>query len=113
MAETIEMELSDGTSIFAEVEPVPSVGGFAPVSKGPLEKLSFDSAIKRVQPMAEMIVATFKSLPSQPSEVEFSFGLKLSGELGFLVAKTQTEGNFTLTLKWDNKDRRGKSKDDE
>ena len=37
----------------------------------------------------------------QADEVEVSFGLKASGELGsFMIAKVEAEANYSVTLKW-------------
>jgi hypothetical protein len=36
----------------------------------------------------------------RPDEVELTFGLKLTAESGWLVAKAGGEANFEVTLKW-------------
>lgn len=35
-----------------------------------------------------------------PAEVEVKFGIKVSGEAGWIVAKTAGEANFEVTLTW-------------
>jgi Trypsin-co-occurring domain 1 len=36
----------------------------------------------------------------RPSEVEVSFGIKVSGSANWLIAKAATEANFGVTLRW-------------
>jgi hypothetical protein len=37
---------------------------------------------------------------ARPDELEITFGLKVSGEAGWIVAKAGTEANFEIKLKW-------------
>jgi hypothetical protein len=39
-------------------------------------------------------------LPSAPTGLEVTFGVKLSTELGAFVAKASGEANFTVKLTW-------------
>ena len=36
----------------------------------------------------------------KPGEVEVKFGVKVTGEANWVVAKAATEGSFEITLKW-------------
>ncbi|MEO0384598.1 MAG: CU044_2847 family protein [Pseudomonadota bacterium] len=58
------------------------------------------AAINSVRPAVDDLVAAFGSLARQPDELEIEFGLKLNGEVGALIAKTSTEANFSVTVKW-------------
>ena len=50
---------------------------------------------------ASIIVKKLRSLSDPPDEMEVSFGLKASGELGnIVVGKGGLEANYTVTMKW-------------
>ena len=56
------------------------------------------SALRR---SASVLADAIDSLPRRPSEVELTFGLKATGEVGNIaVAKAGGEANFTVRLAW-------------
>jgi len=60
----------------------------------------FDEALSDVRPIAEAIVRETSGLPSAPAKVEATFGIKLSGELGAILAKSKAEAHIAITLTW-------------
>lgn len=36
-----------------------------------------------------------------PTEVEVKFGIKVTGELNWLISRASSDANFEVTLKWD------------
>ncbi|NWG75378.1 MAG: hypothetical protein HXY24_12335 [Rubrivivax sp.] len=65
-------------------------------------KNSFEDALAIVKSNARAFIRQIKELPDRPDEVEMSFGLQASGELGgtFVVAKAGLEASYTITLTW-------------
>lgn len=70
---------------------------FSANSKAPKD---LDEAINRSLPAASLVMKKLMELPEKPSEVEVSFGLKLSGKVGAIIASTAVEGNFGVKMKW-------------
>ena len=64
--------------------------------------LSFDDAVRQaVEDAAGAFVGATDDLPSPPREVEITFGLKATGELGNIAIAKAGEANFTVRLVWD------------
>jgi hypothetical protein len=56
---------------------------------------------KAVEPAVEAAKAVLEKVKEiKPDEVEVKFGVKVSGEASWVVAKAATEGNFEITLNW-------------
>lgn len=60
---------------------------------------SFETALERLQPLARAIVVKLRSMDG-PEEIGVEFGLKMNLEAGLIVARTATEGSFTVMLRW-------------
>jgi hypothetical protein len=105
MKDVVEFVLKPGITIPVEVEDsgldftkVSREGGTREASdKAPR---SFNEALERVRPMADLLIERLRELAAQPDEVEIEFGIKLSGEVGALIASTSTEANFRIKLAW-------------
>ncbi len=108
MKRLIEFSLEDGESMLIEVESDDEGGGLVPASRGMrggpsvAEKatMSFQEAMDKVKPAAEVIIKKLRSLSDQPDEVEVEFGLKLTAEAGAVLAAAGIEANYTVKLKW-------------
>ncbi len=99
--------LEDGTEVYIEAMDAPkSSASLIPSSRGEedTEKQahSFEASLDGVRKMAGSLVKKMREgLADQPSEVEVTFGLKASGEVGgFLVARAAVDANYAVTLKW-------------
>jgi hypothetical protein len=61
----------------------------------------FEDAMNVVRRNAQTIIDKVKGLSDKPDEVEVTFGLKATGELGnFAVAKASAEANYTVKMTW-------------
>lgn len=61
---------------------------------------SFETALERFRPMAEVVVSKLSGLAQPPSGLVVEFGIKLSAQAGLVVAQTSGESNFKVTLEW-------------
>lgn len=61
---------------------------------------SFESAIAGVQPITEAILSQLSGLSAKPEAVEVSFGIKLSGKLGVVLASSTAEAHCAIKLSW-------------
>lgn len=105
MKQIVEFPLEDGTSIFVEVEdsePTDDrIGIGEDVTK--VAKQSFSEAIATIGPVANAIIKKVHSFNEPADEVEVKFGLKMSAELGAVIASGNAEVNYEITLKWTGK----------
>jgi hypothetical protein len=62
---------------------------------------SFEDGLEVVRRNASAFIKKVRGLSDPPDEVEVSFGLKATGEVGnFAVANVGAEASYTITLKW-------------
>ena len=86
--------VDESTAVMFEIEPG---AGFQPA--GPEQILG--KVRDAVSPAVEAARAVLdKVKETGPNQVEVSFGIKVSGEANWLVAKAASEGNFAVTLTW-------------
>lgn len=110
MSKYIKFQTADQNHLLIEVdEKETSPGG---VAKAGLRDVA-GKAISEAQSLFENAVATalrlnvdtfyvaIQKLPHPPSDVEISFGLKATGELGnFAISKLGAEANYTIKMSW-------------
>jgi hypothetical protein len=84
--------------------------GLRSVSNNPTElaeksKEAIEHAMKTVQRMAKEALKTIHEIPAseRPTTFEFQFGIKLSTELGAVVAKAGAEAAIAVTMTWEHK----------
>jgi hypothetical protein len=102
MKRLVEFPLEDGTSLIVEVDE-PETGGVVKASRGDvLERAhqTMEKSLEKVKPAAQFILTQLRKLHETPDEIEVSFGLKLSAELGVVLAAASLEANYSVTLKW-------------
>jgi Trypsin-co-occurring domain 1 len=57
---------------------------------------------KAVEPAVEAAKAVLEKVKEiKPDAVEVKFGVKVTGEASWVVAKASTEANFEITLSWE------------
>ena len=100
----IEFPLEDGGSIWVEVEEPDPPGGVVRAAN-PREMMAkagqtFEEALDKIKPAADVLVAKLRGLSDPPDEMAVQFGLKLSAEAGAVVASAGVEANYTVTLTW-------------
>jgi hypothetical protein len=90
--ESVAIEIDDG-------QP----GGGGPVSITDRLKdtgKTLDDALQALPPLVtEIRKSIIEKFPS-PGEVSIEFGIKIGGEIGLIVSKSQAECNFKITVKW-------------
>lgn len=65
------------------------------------KKQKMEEAIETVSAVGNSFVKAISGLAEAPKEFQLQFGLKFSAETGVLVAKTNLEASFTISLKWE------------
>ncbi len=110
MPRYIEFPLEGGGAILIESpdEPSKAPTGLVPASRGESLKemaeqarQSFDASVENVRKSADLLVNKLRALSDPPDEMEVSFSLKASGELGNIaIGKAGAEANYTVTLRW-------------
>jgi hypothetical protein len=115
MARYIKFNTSDGNPILVEVaesEVAPPGGvvkvglmqsaqeaGIAAVS---IAQNTFEQALEKIlRPNAEAFVHSIRGISDPPTEIEITFALKVTGELGNVaICKAGAEANYTVKLGW-------------
>ena len=104
MTHLVEFPIEGGNSIFVEVEESTSeqIDDRIGIGDDLVEKAkqSFEQAIAKIEPVANAIINKVRNLNQPADEVEVKFGLKMSAELGAVIASGKTELNYEITLKW-------------
>jgi hypothetical protein len=87
-------QLDDSTTVGFEFDPGP---GFHQAGT----KEFVGQVRKAVEPAVEAAKAVLEKVKEiKPDGVEVKFGVKVTGEANWVVAKAATEGNFEITLNW-------------
>ena len=97
MPSTILIESEYG-NFYAEVEPERVTRSGDSLSGKAKHKL--ESAMNVIKAVGDNVIQTAKSIAQHPDELEVKIGLKFSVEAGAIIAKTATEGNLEVTIKW-------------
>ncbi len=102
MAELVKFDLKDGGFIVAEIERAEPVGNRPIGRPGIAEKaaMQFEEALNRLGPLLKGLIGQLRNQVDTPDQISVEFGFKLSGDLGIIIAKTQAEGNFKLSVTW-------------
>ncbi len=63
---------------------------------------AFAKGMQLIRTCAEQVADTVRKVNEavRPDEVEVKFGVKITGETGALIAKSGTEAQLEVTLKW-------------
>lgn len=109
MTPYIQFQTEDGGIILVEVEEAEA---YQPgVVKAGLREwtgeavaqasATFEEGLEVVRRNAAAFIKKLRGLSDPPDEIEVTFGLKATGELGnFAVAKAGAEASYTVKLKW-------------
>jgi hypothetical protein len=103
MSGYVEFTLPDGSSVFIESDDTESgtvkAGRLSDVTKQAQE--TFENAVENAHKAVLIVLDKVQELLQAPDQVEITFGLKASGELGTLVvAKAGIEANYSVKLMW-------------
>jgi hypothetical protein len=119
MSKYVEFPLEGGGSILIEAadDKKTTGGGFVKAGnegEKPAEpaKASFDQAVEGVRASSNLLVSKLRSLSQPPDEMEVTFSLKASGEVGNLfVAKGPAEASYNVTLRWHKEEKKDEKKE--
>lgn len=110
MTDYIQFKTEDGAIILVEAAAEADAYQSGVVRAGLKEKAgeiiaqakaSFEEGLEVIRHNAKAFIKKVRDLPDPPDEVEVTFGLQSTGEVGnFAVAKVGTEASYTVTLKW-------------
>lgn len=105
--ELVEFSLKDGSKILVEVENVKK-GGLKPIAReagqiAAKAQKTFEEATANLEPMITAIKERLDTVNQPADEVEVKFGVKLTSEVGAILASVGGEVNYEITLKWNNK----------
>ncbi|MFB8797883.1 MAG: CU044_2847 family protein [Microcoleus sp.] len=105
MKQIVKFCLESGDSIFVEVDkPAPTddrIGLRDELTQ--IAQQTFESALEKIKPLTNAIMTKVRSLNDPADEVEVKFGIKMSAELGAVIASGNGEVNYEITLKWQRK----------
>jgi hypothetical protein len=93
-SQVVTYSVDDDITAKFEIEPVE---GFEPAGVGEIAG-RVKEAIGPAVEAARAVLDQARSL--SPDGVEVKFGVKVTGQANWLVAKAATEGNFEVTLSW-------------
>ncbi len=118
MSKYVEFPLEGGGTIIVESsdEPARSPSGFLRSGEGTSDNAAkaaatFDASVEGVRKSADLLVSKLRQLSAPPDEMEVSFSLKASSEVGSLVVgRSGPDSNFNVTLRWRTEEA-GKDKD--
>lgn len=110
MAEAVEIELGDGTTVTAEVVAAgPAAGGGGDAGRRDVARnvaLRLDEVRETVRSLGRWAAETAEGAADagRPDTFEMEFGLKLavkSGHLVGVIAEAGTEASLTVRMSWD------------
>ncbi|MEI6444980.1 MAG: CU044_2847 family protein [Nostocales cyanobacterium ELA583] len=102
MKRIVEFPLESGDFILVEVDEPELTDDRIGLRDEIIQKAqkTFESALEQVKPIANVIMTKVNSLNQPADEVEVKFGIKMSAELGAVIASGNGEVNYEVTLKW-------------
>ncbi len=102
MKRIVEFPLESGSSILVEVDEPEVIDDRISLGDEVVQKAqkTFESALEKVKPVVNAIMTKVRSLNEPADEVEVKFGIKMSAELGAIIASGSGEVNYEITLKW-------------
>jgi len=103
MRRHIEFEEENGVRILVECEDRARGSVCRGEAKVPLIERSsqtFGEAMKVIGSVTEALWRTISGVKHAPTECEVTFGIKITSDVGVLIASTGAEANIEVTLKW-------------
>jgi hypothetical protein len=96
----LEVSLGSGQKVIVETEDSRASSGA--VAGGATIKLkqSFTEIVEQMAGLIEPLHESITRRAANADELKVEFGFKLSADVGVVIAKTQSEGNFSVTLTW-------------
>jgi hypothetical protein len=94
----VSMTLDDGSQVLFQSAESDLVA----MHSGAMDVVPLDEAAGRLETIAKAAQQMCESLRTQmaPDEVQLEIGVAVSGEMGWVFAKTTAEGSLKVTLTW-------------
>lgn len=102
MNDLVEYQLTNGGSIFIEVEESQAIGG-RPVSMGGQIMQTAKEIVNVYMPLidfAKDFRDKVKDAIVDADEINLEFGAKIGADVGCIIAKSQVEANFKVSITW-------------
>ena len=95
----------DTAPLLIEITPAPGVQEVALTSEELAAKADevMQKVMNTIHGVSERFADLYASLPDQFNQVELSFGVKVTSEMGALIAKAGIESTFNVKLVWQKK----------
>ncbi len=104
MNKLIAFPVQGGGTVVVEVDEPASESGVGPAARpGEIAETAAEtlqSALARIGPAITAIVDQMKDAAKSPEEIAVEFAIKLTGKLGAVIASTEAEANFRVTVTW-------------
>jgi hypothetical protein len=102
MRSLVEYPLEGGGSVAVEVDDTSrgAARGWQPDQATARASETLERAIDRVRPAADAVLKSFRDGAAAPDAVEIEFGIALTAEAGAIIARTQGEVHFRVTVTW-------------
>ena len=101
MKELVSFELATGEAIIVEIDDRDP--GFERAARdGEIAKAAtrLESALDVVRPTADAIAHRLRALSVPADEIRVDFGVRLNARAGAVIASTEGQGHFQVTLTW-------------
>jgi hypothetical protein len=85
------------------IESGTQIQGMGPIStNGTIQKTgdAFEAALARLEGVIGPLERQVRDRLEDAKEVSVEFGIKLAGKAGLVIAESEFEGNFKVTIKW-------------
>lgn len=103
MKRLVEFPTQNGQTLVIEMDDEPGPGAVRAARPGEVAERAgqtFEAALEAVRTAAEALVTRMRELSERPDEVEIEFGIKLNAQIGAIIASTDAEAHFRVTLTW-------------
>jgi Trypsin-co-occurring domain 1 len=100
MTEFTSFALADGLQVTVAA---PTPAGLGPAGlrpKAAKAEQSLRQALRPVTAAAAEVIEGFREIPGRPDEIEISFGVKLDGTFGAVIATAAVGTHLEVTLRW-------------
>jgi len=102
MTKYVEFKMPDGSIVV--IESSDGTSGIVDAGIGDAAERareSFEEAFDKARKSAQLIREKLRSMHDAPDEIQLTFGLNASGELGNLaIAKAGVTASYSITMKW-------------
>ena len=92
---------SEGQVFYIESASIPN-GDDDDISRdsdGIIEGGKFEEVIAGLKPVANSVLGVLKDI-NEPAEIALEMGIKLGAKAGIILASTDSEATFKVTVKW-------------